>query len=120
MLRCFLRSKIHMATITESNLYYEGSITIDSGLMEKAGLLPYEQVQISNLNNGERFETYVIPGKKGEICLNGPTARKGVVGDKVIIFSYAWVDEKEAKGFGPGGFEPLIIKLDGKNRPVKK
>lgn len=101
MLRRFLISKIHMATVTESNLNYEGSITIDSGLLQKAGILPYEQVQISNVNNGERFETYVIPGGKGEICLNGPTARKGVVGDKLIIFCYAFLDEKELKEVGP-------------------
>jgi len=113
MLRCFLRSKIHMATVTDANLEYEGSITIDVSLMKKAGILPYEQVQVSNVNNGERFETYAIPGKKGEICLNGPTARKGVVGDKVIIFSYAWLDEKEVKGH-----KPIILKLDSKNRPI--
>jgi aspartate 1-decarboxylase len=64
--------------------------------------------------NGERFETYVLPGKKGEICLNGPTARKGLVGDRVIVFSYCYVDEKEVKAL-----KPLIIRLDGKNRPVK-
>ncbi|MEK7331792.1 MAG: aspartate 1-decarboxylase, partial [Nitrospirota bacterium] len=65
MLRCMLRAKIHMATVTESNLAYEGSITIDEGILKKAGILPWEQVMISNMNNGERFETYVIPGKKG-------------------------------------------------------
>ncbi|MCG2814021.1 MAG: aspartate 1-decarboxylase, partial [Thermodesulfovibrionales bacterium] len=88
MLRCMLRAKIHMASVTEANLEYEGSITIDEVILKKAGILPYEQVMISNLNNGERFETYVIPGRKnsGVICLNGPTARKGAVGDKVIIF----------------------------------
>ncbi|MDP3260390.1 MAG: aspartate 1-decarboxylase, partial [Thermodesulfovibrionales bacterium] len=77
MLRCMLRAKIHMASVTEANLEYEGSITIDEDILKKAGILPYEQVMISNLNNGERFETYVIPGRKnsGVICLNGPTAR---------------------------------------------
>ncbi|MBF0329891.1 MAG: aspartate 1-decarboxylase [Nitrospirae bacterium] len=116
MLRCFLRSKIHMATVTESNLAYEGSITIDSELMDKAGILPYEQVMISNLNNGERFETYVIPGKRGarEFCLNGPTARKGVVGDKIIIFSYCYMNESEIKP----EFVPAIMKLDSKNNPT--
>lgn len=115
MLRCFLRSKIHRATITESNLSYEGSITIDSELIELANILPYEQVMISNLNNGERFETYVIPGKRGsrEICLNGPTARKGVVGDTIIIFSYCYLDDKAIDGF-----KPIIIKVDNKNNPV--
>jgi aspartate 1-decarboxylase len=103
MLRCILRAKIHMATVTESNLTYEGSITIDENIIRKAGIVPYEQVMISNLNNGERFETYVIPGKKGsgEVCLNGPTARKGVVGDKVIIFCYNYCEEKRIKGLKP-------------------
>lgn len=105
-----------MATVTESNLAYEGSITIDLDLMDKAGILPYEQVMISNLNNGERFETYVIPGRRGsrEFCLNGPTARKGMVGDKIIIFSYCHMDEDEIKS----GFVPTIIKLDPQNNPA--
>lgn len=113
MLRCILRAKIHIATVTESNLSYEGSITIDEKILEKAGILPYEQVMISNLNNGERFETYVIPGKKGsgEICLNGPTARKGIVGDKVIIFSYGYVEDKKLKRFNP-----KIVFLDEENK----
>lgn len=114
MLRCMLRAKLHGATITDSSLNYEGSITVDRSLLRKAGILPYEKVLVSNLMNGERFETYVLPGKKGEICLNGPTARKGLVGDKVIIFSYCYLDEKEAKAV-----KPLIIKLDAKNRPIK-
>ena len=103
-----------MATVTESNLAYEGSITIDREIMELAGIIPYEQVMISNLNNGERFETYAIPGKSGkrEFCLNGPTARKGIVGDKIIIFSYCWLDESEIKGFSP-----VIVKIDGSNNP---
>jgi aspartate 1-decarboxylase len=112
-----LRAKIHMATVTESNLEYEGSITIDENILKETGILPYEQVMISNVNNGERFETYVIPGRKGsgEICLNGPTARKGVVGDKVIIFSYAYLaDDKIRK------FAPKIIKLDSKNKIAGK
>ncbi len=113
MLRCMLRAKIHMATVTESNLAYEGSITIDEDILNAAGILPYEQVMISNMNNGERFETYVIKGKKGsgEICLNGPTARKGVVGDKVIIFSYVYIEDQKARDF-----HPTVIKLDEKNR----
>jgi aspartate 1-decarboxylase len=110
MLRCILRAKIHIATVTESNLSYEGSITIDEAIVKKAGILPYEQVMISNLNNGERFETYVIPGKKGEICLNGPTARKGVVGDKIIIFCYSYVEDNKLKGF-----KPTIVRLDENN-----
>jgi aspartate 1-decarboxylase len=117
MLRCILRSKIHMATVTESCLDYEGSITIDENLMSRAGILPYEQVMISNVNNGERFETYVIPGKKhsGEICLNGPTARKGLVGDKIIIFCYCYLDDSRAQGFAP-----TIVKLGSRNKILKK
>lgn len=116
MLRCILRSKIHMATVTESNLAYEGSITIDAAIMKKAGMLPYEQVMVSNLNNGERFETYIIPAEEnsGEICLNGPTARKGVVGDVVIVFCYGYLDDEAARRH-----KPKIIMLDSKNR-VKK
>jgi len=111
MLRCILRAKIHVATVTESNLSYEGSITVDESILRQAGILPYEQVMISNLNNGERFETYVIPGKKGEICLNGPTARKGVVGDKIIIFCYSYVEDNKVKGF-----KPKIVFLDEANK----
>ncbi|MEE8330136.1 MAG: aspartate 1-decarboxylase, partial [Thermodesulfovibrionia bacterium] len=77
VLRCMLRSKIHMATVTDSNITYEGSLTVDETILKAAGIKPYEQVMVSNLNNGERFETYIISGKKnsGVICLNGPTAR---------------------------------------------
>jgi len=111
-----LRAKIHMATVTESNLEYEGSITIDEGILTKAGILPYEQVMISNLNNGERFETYVIPGKKnsGMICLNGPTARKGAVGDKIIIFCYSYFEDSAIKKF-----KPRIVVLNSKNKISK-
>lgn len=115
MLRCFLHSKIHMATITEANLAYEGSITIDRELMDLAGILPFEQVMISNLNNGERFETYVISGRPGsrEFCLNGPTARKGMVGDRIIIFSYCYMQGDEI-----GGSSPTIVKLGKDNNPI--
>lgn len=117
MLRCVLKAKIHTATVTESNLEYEGSITIDSIILKKAGILPYEKVMVSNLNNGERFETYAIPGKSGGrgICLNGPTARKGVVGDKVIVFCYGYFEDRELKHFAP-----TILRLDSDNRIIKK
>ena len=117
MLRCMLRAKIHMATVTESNIAYEGSITIDETILKEAGMLSYEQVMISNVNNGERFETYIIPGKKnsGEICLNGPTARKGVVGDKVIIFCYSYFDDSELKSC-----KPKIVMVNAKNRIMRK
>jgi aspartate 1-decarboxylase len=108
-----LRAKVHKATVTESNLSYEGSLTLDGEILKKAGILPFEQVMISNLNNGERFETYVIPGRKGEVCLNGPTARKGVVGDKIIIFCYSYVEDRNTKGFNP-----KIILLGDKNKII--
>ena len=113
MLRQLLKSKIHRATVTESELDYEGSMTIDMELIEAAEMHPYEQVMISNLNNGERFVTYVLPGARGSgmICLNGPTARKGVVGDQVIIFCYAQYDEEEMKEY-----QPKIVKVDAKNQ----
>jgi aspartate 1-decarboxylase len=116
MLRSMLRAKIHIATVTDSNLAYEGSITIDEAILKKAGILPYEQVMVSNLNNGERFETYAMPGKKGfgEICLNGPTARKGAVGDKVIIFCYSYLEDNQAEGF-----RPKIILLNEENKILK-
>jgi aspartate 1-decarboxylase len=116
MLRCILRAKIHRAVVTDSNIAYEGSLTVDEVLLGSAKIQPYEQVSVSNLNNGERFETYVIPGKKnsGIICLNGPTARKGTVGDIIIIFSYGYYPEDEIKDFSP-----VIIKVDEKNRIIK-
>jgi aspartate 1-decarboxylase len=116
MLRCMLRAKIHRAVVTDSNIAYEGSLTVDEVLLASAKIHPYEQVSVSNLNNGERFETYVIPGKKnsGTICLNGPTARKGTVGDIIIIFSYGYYPEDEIKDFSP-----VIIKVDENNRILK-
>ncbi len=116
MFRCMLRAKIHMATVTDSNIAYEGSLTIDEIILNAAGITPYEQVMVSNLNNGERFETYVIAGKKnsGVICLNGPTARKGTIGDNIIIFCYEYYTEDEIKKF-----TPRIIRLNKKNRMLK-
>jgi aspartate 1-decarboxylase len=110
-----LRSKIHRATVTESCLEYEGSLTVDEDLLDAAGILPYEAIVISNLNNGERFMTYAMAGKRGsgEIVLNGPTARKGAVGDQVIIFCYEYYAEDEIKRHAP-----KIIRVDGKNRIV--
>ena len=98
-----LKSKIHCATVTEANLHYMGSITIDEALMDAAGLLPGERVYIVNNNNGERFDTYIIKGPRdsGCICLNGAAARKVQVGDIVIIMSYALMDYEEAKTFTP-------------------
>lgn len=98
-----LKSKIHRAVITEANLNYVGSITIDEDLMDAANLIANEKVQVVNVNNGERLETYVIAGKRGSgiCCLNGPAARKGMVGDVVVIISYAIMDFEEAKTFKP-------------------
>jgi aspartate 1-decarboxylase len=98
-----LKSKIHRVTVTEANLNYMGSITIDEDLMDAAGLIENEKVQIVNINNGERFETYVITGERdsGVICLNGPAARLVAVGDVVIIMSYAMVDAVEARTHKP-------------------
>lgn len=112
MLRLMLRAKIHRATVTDANLEYEGSLTVDPVLLEAAGILPYEQVSVSNLNNGERFETYVIPGKRGagEMVLNGPTARKGARGDKVIVFCYEYYNEQELKSF-----KPRLVYVDEQN-----
>ncbi len=113
MLRQMLRSKIHRATVTDACLDYEGSMTIDQDLMDGAGILPYELVMVSNLNNGERFGTYAMAGKRGsgEVVLNGPTARKGVIGDKIIIFCYEYYDEVEAKQH-----HPKIVQVDPRNR----
>ncbi|MCO5249524.1 MAG: aspartate 1-decarboxylase [Chitinophagales bacterium] len=99
MLLNILKSKIHRATVTEANLNYIGSITIDEILLDASGILPNEKVQIVNINNGERLETYVIAGERGsgQICLNGAAARKVAVGDKVIIICYAMMDENELK-----------------------
>lgn len=98
-----VKSKIHKVTVTEANLHYVGSITIDQDLMDASNIIENEKVQIVNLNNGERLETYVIKGKRGsgEICLNGPAARKATVGDVIIIISYASLDFEEAKKFKP-------------------
>lgn len=97
------KSKIHRARVTQADLNYVGSITIDEDLMEAANMLEGERVQIVNNNNGERFETYVIKGERGSgvICLNGAAARKVAVGDIVIIISYAWMNPEEAKAFQP-------------------
>lgn len=115
MFRQMLRAKIHRATVTEACLEYEGSLTVDEDLLEAAGILPYEAIVISNLNNGERFMTYAMAGERGsgEIVLNGPTARKGAVGDQVIIFCYEYYGEEEIKRHAP-----KIIRVDGKNRIV--
>lgn len=113
MLRQMLKSKIHRATVTEANLYYEGSITLDEDLIRAADILENEKVEILNLNNGARIETYVIKGKPGSgvVCLNGPAARGACPGDQVIIVSYVSVEDKEAKAI-----KPRIVKVDARNQ----
>lgn len=116
MLYNMFHGKIHRATVTEANLEYMGSITIDEELLELSGILPGERVQIVNNNNGARLETYTIAGKRGSgvICLNGAAARCTQVGDIVIIMGYALMDEKEAKAL-----VPKVVMVDKYNRPVK-
>ena len=110
-----LKSKIHRARITQAELHYVGSITVDEELMEAANLIEGEKVQVVNINNGERLETYVIRGERnsGVICLNGPAARKAAVGDMVIIISYASMDFEEAKDF-----KPRLVFPDPDNRLI--
>jgi aspartate 1-decarboxylase len=98
-----LKSKIHRVSVTAANLNYVGSIAIDEDLMEAANIIAGEKVQVVNINNGERLDTYVIKGRRGsgEICMNGPAARKVVIGDIVLIVAYAWMDFEEAKVFKP-------------------
>ena len=116
MLIHICKSKISRATVTETELHYDGSITIDRALLEAAGIIPNEKVQVLNLNNGERFETYVIVGKKnsGVICLNGPAARCGIVGDIVTIIAYTALEEEAARGF-----KPALVQVNEKNRIIK-
>lgn len=112
-MRTMLKSKIHRATVTESNLYYEGSITVDEALLEAADILPGEKVEVLNINNGTRIETYAILGRRdsGIICMNGPAARAACVGDLVIILSYVLAEDREASSI-----TPKIVKVDGQNR----
>jgi aspartate 1-decarboxylase len=117
MRRTMCKSKIHRATVTDANLAYEGSITLDQALMEAADMLEYEHVHVVNINNGARFETYVITGARGsgDVVLNGAAARLVQPGDKVIIMSYAGYDEAELEGF-----EPRVIFVDDANRIVER
>lgn len=117
MKRIMFKSKIHRATVTDADLHYEGSITIDKELMDAAGILPYEKVDIYNITNGSRFSTYTIEGRpgSGEICLNGAAARLVQPGDMVIIVSYGLYDEEELKDL-----KPVVIQVDEKNRIIRK
>ena len=117
MQRFMLKSKIHRATVTESNLNYQGSLTIDADLMEAANLTPFEHVHIYNITNGHRFETYVIEGKRGSgtICMNGAAARKVQIGDLIIIASYALMEDQDCVEYHPN-----IILVDGYNRITER
>ena len=108
-----LKSKIHRATVTDADLHYEGSISIDEKLLEEAAMVPYEKVEIYDVNNGERFSTYIIKGKRnsGTICLNGAAARKVAKGDLIIIATYVLVDEKEVKKW-----KPKCVLVDAENK----
>ena len=116
MMRILCKSKIHRATVTEANLNYEGSLTLDPLLMEAAGLVPFEQVHVLNLNNGARFETYLIEGERGSgtVCVNGAAARLVQVGDPVIVLAYALVPEDEL-----ADFTARIVFVDEHNRVVR-
>jgi aspartate 1-decarboxylase len=111
-----MKSKIHRATITASDLHYEGSLTLDQDLMDAADLVAHEKVQVVNVNNGDRFSTYVIPGPRGSgtLQLNGAAARRGLPGDLVIVIAYAMVDEKELSQFWP-----RVVFVDQHNRVVR-
>lgn len=116
MLVNLFRSKIHRARITEADLNYIGSITLDPALMEAAGIMPYERLQVLNLNTGDRLETYAIEGERGSgiVCLNGPAARSAQVGDLVTIIAYTWVEADLAKGW-----QPLVVLVDADNKPTR-
>lgn len=116
MFRFMMKGKIHRATVTEANLNYVGSITIDEDILEQVDILPNEKVQVVNNNNGARLETYVIPGERGSgvICLNGAAARKVQPGDQVIIMSYVMLEEDQAQSH-----QPKIAIMDEKNRIVE-
>lgn len=115
MFLTMLKSKIHRAKITDANLNYEGSITIDIDLMNKANIHPYEAVHVFNINTGDRFITYAIEGPKGSgaICLNGAAARLGQPGDLLIIVSFVQIPEEQAKGW-----KPVIVHVDKDNKPI--
>jgi aspartate 1-decarboxylase len=113
MRRRMMKSKIHRATVSDANLNYVGSITLDSRLMELADIREWEQVVVVDINNGARFETYAIPGGPGDVCLNGAAARLVHPGDLVIVISYADYDEAEL-----ANFNPLVVHVDEANKPV--
>jgi aspartate 1-decarboxylase len=117
MTRKLLRGKIHRAIVTGADLHYEGSVTIDEDLLERAGMMSHEAVQVWNVTNGERFETYVICGRRGSgvVCVNGAAAHRVRRGDLVIIAAFSWMDEREARSW-----KPRVVFVDENNRPVER
>jgi aspartate 1-decarboxylase len=116
MLRCMLKAKIHRATVTDCNINYEGSITVDADLLTAADILPYEKVSVADINNGERFDTYVIPGEAGSgvMCVNGAAARKVQIGDLIILFGYGYLREAVIAA----DYAPRVVTVDARNRRV--
>ncbi len=116
MLLTMLKGKIHRATVTDANLDYEGSVTVDSGLLEAAGMLPYESAEIYNITNGSRLRTYILPAEKGSgtVCINGAAAHHARKGDLVILAAYAMMEAAEA-----AAFHPVVVLVDGRNHVIK-
>jgi len=112
------KSKIHRATVTQAELHYEGSLTVDADLLDAAGMRPYEKVSVVNINNGSRLETYLIKGKRGSgiICLNGAAARLGHVGDKIIIITYAFFMPQDVSE----DYEPTVVQVNEANQIISK
>jgi aspartate 1-decarboxylase len=117
MYRTMLRSKIHRATVTGADLHYEGSITVDSDLLARADIIPHQEVEIWNVTNGERFRTYALPGQPGSgvVCINGAAAHKARAGDLVIIATFGWMTDAEARVW-----QPKLVFVDQHNRPVER
>jgi aspartate 1-decarboxylase len=115
MRRRMMKSKIHRATVTDANLNYVGSISLDTDLMRRADILAWEQVAVLDIDNGARFETYAIPGQPGQVCLNGAAARLVHPGDKVIVITYADYENAELDGYAPA-----VVHVDGHNRPLEE
>ena len=113
MRRRMMKSKVHRAVVTDANLHYVGSVTIDRELMAAADIVEWEQVQIVDIDNGARFETYAIPGGPGDLCLNGAAARLVQPGDRVIVITYAEFEDEELDGY-----EPTVVHVDRSNRPI--
>ncbi|HEY6533104.1 MAG TPA: aspartate 1-decarboxylase [Acidimicrobiales bacterium] len=113
MHRRMMKSKIHRARVTDANLHYVGSITLDTRLMDLADIREWEQVQVVDIDNGARFETYAIPGGPGDVCLNGAAARLVQPGDRIIVITYGDYDDAELEGY-----EPRVVHVDASNRPV--